>query len=134
MEFHKGRLVDHIHLRVSDLQNSQRFYEGVLKSLGRDLTLVTEEFFIADELFVSQSEETPSRIHLAFQAEDQDQVRAFHRAALAHGGTDNGGPGERPYHPGYFAAYALDPDGNNIEAVYHGPAERSAASVILTVT
>ncbi|MEX0316999.1 MAG: VOC family protein [Ruegeria sp.] len=134
MEFHKGRLVDHIHLRVRDLQISQRFYEGVLKSLGRDLTLVTEEFFIADELFVSQSGETPSRIHLAFQAEDQDQVHAFHRAALAHGGTDNGGPGERPYHPGYFAAYALDPDGNNIEAVYHGPAERSAVSVVLTVT
>lgn len=56
----------------------------------------------------------------------------FHAAALAGGGTDNGGPGERRYRPGYYAAYVLDPDGNNIEAVYHGPVIRSAASVILT--
>jgi catechol 2,3-dioxygenase-like lactoylglutathione lyase family enzyme len=67
--------------------------------------------------------------HLAFQAQSRAQVDAFHAAALAHGGRDNGGPGERPYHPGYYAAFVLDPDGNNIEAVYHGAAERSAASV-----
>jgi hypothetical protein len=59
-------------------------------------------------------------------------VDAFHRAALAAGGQDNGGPAERPYHPGYYAAFVLDPDGNNIEAVYHGSAQRSAASVELT--
>jgi hypothetical protein len=52
--------------------------------------------------------------------------------ALAAGGQDNGAPGERPYHPGYYAAFVLDPDGNNIEAVYHGPARRSAASVEIT--
>ena len=56
-------------------------------------------------------------------------VQAFHRAALANGGTDNGAPGDRLYHPGYYAAFVLDPDGNNIEAVYHGPATRSAPSV-----
>ena len=54
---------------------------------------------------------------------------AFYQAALAHGGCDNGAPGERTYHPGYYAAFVLDPDGNNIEAVYHGEGERSAASV-----
>ena len=56
-------------------------------------------------------------------------VEAFHRAALANGGRDHGAPGERRYHPGYYAAFVLDPDGNNIEAVHHGEAERSAASV-----
>ena len=59
-------------------------------------------------------------------------VDAFHKAALANGGQDNGAPGERPYHPGYYAAFALDPDGNNIEAVYHGRAERSSDSVKIT--
>ena len=59
-------------------------------------------------------------------------VDAFHRAALASGGKDNGVPGERRYHPGYYAAFVLDPDGNNIEAVYHGEADRSAPSVRIT--
>ncbi len=59
-------------------------------------------------------------------------VDAFYKAGLAAGGTDNGAPGERPYHPGYYAAFLLDPDGNNIEAVHHGPAKRSAASVTIT--
>jgi catechol 2,3-dioxygenase-like lactoylglutathione lyase family enzyme len=72
------------------------------------------------------------RHHLAFQAADQAMVRAFYEAGLAAGGKDNGGPGERPYHPGYFAAFLLDPDGNNIEAVYHGEAKRTAPSVKIT--
>ena len=71
--------------------------------------------------------------HLAFQAENRAMVDAFHKAALANGGKDNGAPGERTkYHPGYYGAFVLDPDGNNIEAVFHGPAERSAASVKVT--
>jgi len=68
-------------------------------------------------------------VHLAFQAKDRETVARVHAAALAAGGRDNGGPGERDYHPGYYAAFMLDPDGNNIEAVFHGPFERSAASV-----
>ena len=71
-------------------------------------------------------------VHLAFQAEDEQTVRRFYEAALAAGGADNGAPGERAYHPGYYAAFVLDPDGNNVEAVYHGPMTRSAASVVLT--
>ena len=59
-------------------------------------------------------------------------VEAFHCAGLAAGGTDNGPPGERPYHPGYYAAFLLDPDGNNIGAVFHGPHERSGGSVKIT--
>jgi catechol 2,3-dioxygenase-like lactoylglutathione lyase family enzyme len=72
------------------------------------------------------------RHHLAFQAADRAMVEAFHKAALEAGGEDNGGPGERAYHPGYYAAFVLDPDGNNIEAVFHGEARRSAPSVKVT--
>jgi len=68
-------------------------------------------------------------MHFAFQAKDQAAVDRFHKAACAAGGKDNGAPGLRPYHPGYYAAFVIDPDGNNIEAVYHGPAKRSAESI-----
>jgi predicted lactoylglutathione lyase len=61
-------------------------------------------------------------------------VDAFYEAALAAGGEDNGPPGERDYHPGYYAAFVTDPDGNNIEAVFHGPSKRSAASVVIEPT
>jgi catechol 2,3-dioxygenase-like lactoylglutathione lyase family enzyme len=83
-------------------------------------------------LRADQADGPVSRVHLAFQARDRESVHAFHQAALAHGGRDNGGPGERSYHPGYYAAFALDPDGHNIEAVYHGPAERSAEAVVVS--
>ncbi|MGC4091751.1 MAG: VOC family protein [Polyangiaceae bacterium] len=89
-------------------------------------------FFQADEIFVDKADGPTSRVHLAFQAENRDVVQAFHRAALAAGGKDNGAPGERSYHPGYYAAFVFDPDGNNIEAVFHGPSERSARSVVFT--
>jgi predicted lactoylglutathione lyase len=69
------------------------------------------------------------RHHLAFQAADKAMVDAFYRAGIENGGKDNGAPGERPYHPGYYASFLLDPDGNNVEAVYHGPGKRSARSV-----
>jgi lactoylglutathione lyase len=68
-------------------------------------------------------------VHLAFQAHDEQTVQKFHEVAIKAGGRDNGPPGLRPYHRGYYAAFVLDPDGNNIEAVYHGPARRSGDSV-----
>ena len=71
-------------------------------------------------------------MHFAFQAKDREAVEQFYAAALAAGGRDNGKPGERPYHPGYYAAFVLDPEGNNIEAVFHGPAHKSADSVKIT--
>jgi catechol 2,3-dioxygenase-like lactoylglutathione lyase family enzyme len=132
MQFHQGRLIDHIHLRVSDLEASRRFYRAVLKALGHDFTSESPEHFACDELWVDQADGPVSRVHLASQARDREGVHAFHQAALAHGGLDNGGPGERSYHPGYYAAFAFDLDGHNIEAVHHGPAERSAASVVVT--
>lgn len=130
-EYHLGRLLDHVHLRVADLEASKRFYRAVLGALGRELTAEGEGYVAADELFVSDDGEPTTGFHLAFQAVDREAVHRFHEAALGAGGRDNGAPGERPYHPGYYAAYALDPDGNNVEAVFHGPASRSASSVVV---
>jgi catechol 2,3-dioxygenase-like lactoylglutathione lyase family enzyme len=130
-QFHQGRLLDHVHLRVRDLERSKAFYRAVLEAIGSGLSWESESSFAADELFVSSDAEPTSGIHLAFQARDRETVHRFHEAALAAGGRDNGAPGERAYHPGYYAAYALDPDGNNLEAVYHGPARRSADSVVI---
>jgi catechol 2,3-dioxygenase-like lactoylglutathione lyase family enzyme len=130
-ETHAGRLFDHVHLRVSDLEASKRFYSGALAALGLDLR-EGEGWFSADELFVSDDGEPTSALHIAFQAPDRETVDRFHAAALAAGGRDNGAPGERDYHPGYYGAYVLDPDGTNVEAVYHGPADRSAPSVVFS--
>lgn len=132
MEFHRGRLLDHVHLRVSNVEASKRFYLAVFTALGLpDILQEGPGFFYADELFVNQADDYISRIHLAFQASEPEMVKAFYNAAVSAGGRDNGPPGERAYHPGYFAAFVLDPDGNNIEVVYHGPSERTAASVVI---
>ncbi|QCI68864.1 VOC family protein [Phreatobacter stygius] len=130
MELKRGRLIDHVHLRTRDLAASKRFYTAVLDVLGIQVTDGGQHFH-ADELWVDVGEQS-SRIHLAFQAADRATVDRWYQAGLAAGGTDNGGPGERTYHPGYYAAFLLDPDGNNIEAVYHGPADRSADAVTIT--
>ena len=135
MELHRGRLVDHVQLVVADLPASRRFYDAVCGVLGIPLGGGTNAHFWYDELFVSTPDgpeaagKLTGRHHLAFQAKDQAMVEAFHQAGLAAGGRDNGAPGERPYHPGYFGAFLLDPAGNNIEAVFHGDAERSADAV-----
>ena len=120
MQFHRGRLIDHVHLRVADVEASKRFYRAVFVSLGLpDVLVKGPGYFHADELYVDKADAAVSRVHLAFQAKDRATVHAFHQAALAAGGRDHGGPGERAYHPGYYAAFVLDPDGNNIEAVFH---------------
>ena len=133
MEHHVGRLIDHVHLRVANVDASKRFYQAVITALGSKAALQEGPgYFHIDELFVDKADGPVSKVHLAFQARDRDTVAAFHRAALEAGGRDNGGPGERSYHPGYYAAFAFDPDGNNIEAVFHGPSQRSAESVVVT--
>ncbi len=137
-ELHRGRLIDHVQLVVRDLSASKRFYTAVLEVLKIPMGGTGEGYFWADELFISTPNNVAAqgaltgRNHLAFQAQDRGMVDAFHKAALAHGGKDNGAPGERRYHPGYYAAFVLDPDGNNIEAVFHGEARRSAPSVHIT--
>ena len=136
-QIHRGRLIDHVQLVVRDLAASRRFYEAVLGALGVPLGGEGPGFFWVDELFVSTADNPAAagaltgRVHLAFQAADNATVERFHRVGLEAGGRDHGAPGERPYHPGYFAAFLLDPDDNNIEAVFHGPAKRSADSIVI---
>ena len=134
-QLHRGRLIDHIGLAVRDFPASKRFYTAILDALGIPLGGEAEDYFWADELYVASVDsksvlgKLTGRHHLAFQAADRGVVDRFHAAGLRHGGVDNGAPGERSYHPGYYAAFLLDPDGNNIEAVHHGMAHRSAPSV-----
>jgi len=128
-------LLDHIGIAVGDYARSRDFFERALGPLGIRL-LMTFETWAGfgpagtgpDELqrkpsfWIHQSDEPLSPVHVAFAAADRAQVRAFHQAALAAGGRDNGGPGLRQeYHPTYFGAFVLDPDGHNIEAVCHAP-------------
>ncbi|HLT77983.1 MAG TPA: VOC family protein [Ferrovibrio sp.] len=138
MQFHRGRLIDHVHLVVRDLGASRRFYEAAFTALGLKVEGEGPGFFHCDEFYVSNTAahedfHLTGRAHIAFQAPDEATVQRFHAAVLAAGGRDNGAPGLRSkYHPGYYAAFALDPDGNNIEAVFHGPSTRSAPSVVIT--
>lgn len=135
MELHRGRLIDHIHLVVSDLSACRRFYEAIMDALKLPIGGSAPDHFWIDELFVSSIDSPAAagiptgRHHLAFQASSRAMVQDFYAAGMAGGGSDNGAPGERPYHPGYYAAFLIDPAGNNIEAVYHGDADRSAQSV-----
>jgi catechol 2,3-dioxygenase-like lactoylglutathione lyase family enzyme len=135
---HRGRLIDHIQIVSRNLAGSRRFYSAIFEVLGIPLGGEGKDHFWYDELFVSSRDSQAAagvitgRVHLAFQADSPDMVDRFYRAALDAGGWDNGAPGERAYHPGYYAAFVLDTDGNNIEAVYHGTAARSVASVEVT--
>lgn len=137
-ELHRGRLIDHIQLVVKDLAASKRFYSAVFSVLNIPMGGESEDYFWADELFISSKDSRAAqgaitgRMHFAFQAKNREAVERFHSTALSAGGLDNGKPGERPYHPGYYAAFVIDPDGNNIEVVFHGPAHKSADSVKIT--
>jgi catechol 2,3-dioxygenase-like lactoylglutathione lyase family enzyme len=134
-KLYRGRLIDHLQLVVRDLSVSKRFYEAVLGALGVPIGGVEADFFWADELCVSTKEspaaqgQLTGRTHFAFQAPSREVVDQFFRAGVEAGGVANGDPGERPYHPGYYAAFLIDPDGNNVEAVFHGEAKRSAPAV-----
>ncbi|MGM8226932.1 VOC family protein [Cellvibrio sp. ARAG 10.3] len=135
---YRGRLIDHVQLVVRDLSAAHTFYSAVLNVLNIPVSGTGDGFFWADEFVVSAADSPAAlgmltgRNHVAFQAKDRATVDAFYEAAMANGGTSNGEPGVRSkYHPGYYAAFVLDPDGNNIEAVYHGEAQRSASSVII---
>ena len=127
-------MLDHVSIEVSDFERSKAFYEAVLAPLG--IRLLME--FEGAAGFGKETEHGPkpffwvgargrpivSGAHVAFGVRSTEQVDAFHAAALAAGGTDNGAPGPRPiYHPGYYGAFVLDPDGNNVEAVCHRAAQ-----------
>jgi catechol 2,3-dioxygenase-like lactoylglutathione lyase family enzyme len=120
-------VLDHVSLPVSDLERSKRFYEEALSPLGYELIM---EHHISGvgfgqsgkpDFWIRQGE-VGAAVHVAFASDDRATVDAFHEGAIAAGGSDNGRPGLRPeYHPTYYGAFVLDPDGNNIEAVCHRP-------------
>jgi catechol 2,3-dioxygenase-like lactoylglutathione lyase family enzyme len=117
--------IDHLWFRGRDLEASRRFYTTIAPHAGLHLTHDTPDrvqFSGPDFSFSFVHEERPltEHVHVAFSADRDDTVQAFHAAAIATGYEDNGAPGERPiYHPGYYAAFVLDPDGHNIEVVNH---------------
>ena len=123
-------MFDHVKIGVSDYAASKAFFLKALEPLG--VAVVGEgaptygvELMRPESdasLCLYQTEEKPAHLHLAFKAENRQQVEAFHRAALRAGGKDNGAPGLRPhYHANYFAAFVIGPDGHNIEVVCHEP-------------
>ena len=119
--------VDHMTIRVRDLQASRRFYEACLRPLEAVVVEVEGEVTFgpsgAEDFLLAQADDehpVSGPLHFAFLAADETSVREFYEAGLAAGGRDNGAPGPRSYHLGYYAAYLFDPDGNNVEAVFHG--------------
>jgi catechol 2,3-dioxygenase-like lactoylglutathione lyase family enzyme len=125
----RNGMFDHVGLNVRDYAASRRFYEQALAPLGHSVVMEFPEwdtagFGVREKpgfFWISAREPRGTGTHVAFQAPDRATVDAFHAAALEAGGTDNGGPGIREeYHPTYYGAFVLDPDGNNIEAVCHG--------------
>ena len=126
-------MIDHMALKVSDPVTSRRFYAAALAPLGYRMLnqipteytggLVVTGFGVPPkaDFWVGQGTPETPRVHVAFRADSAAAVDAFYRAALAAGGRDNGPPGPRPhYHARYYGAFVLDPDGHNIEAVFHG--------------
>lgn len=128
-------MIDHIGLRVADLDVARRFYEASLAPLGmaQVMEVTAEEtggyhgvgYGVAGRPFfwIGNRHPASAGLHIAFSATSRDDVDAFYKAALMAGGGDNGPPGIRAhYHPNYYAAFVLDPDGHNVEAVCHTPA------------
>jgi catechol 2,3-dioxygenase-like lactoylglutathione lyase family enzyme len=124
-------MLDHVGIEVSDFERSKAFYEAALAPLGIELLMEPmpgAAGFGSDDghgpkpyfWIMARGRPTVSGVHVSFAAPDRETVDAFHAAALAAGGSDNGGPGPRPiYHPHYYGAFVLDPDANNVEAVCH---------------
>lgn len=133
MKYHQGRLIDHIGVNVSDFERSKTFYVAILNALGKSDGFECDgSCFNFDEFYVAAGDPPVTNLHLAFQADSVEQVHAFYQAGLNAGGKDNGEPGYREYRDSYYAAFLLDPDGNNVEAVCDVGAERSTPSVLVT--
>jgi catechol 2,3-dioxygenase-like lactoylglutathione lyase family enzyme len=119
-------VIDHVGINVSDIEASKRFYQAALAPLGyvqaRDFGEAVGFAKDGKPDFWIETRGTPGTVHVAIVSPDRAAVNAFHEAAVAAGGTDNGAPGLRPqYHETYYGAYVLDADGNNVEAVCHAP-------------
>lgn len=122
-------MIDHVVLNVSNLDASRRFYEAALAPLGLAVIAEFPEGVgfgsgSKPEFWIALREPVNIGVHVAFASEERQSVHAFHEKALEAGGIDHGAPGLRElYHPHYYGAFVLDPDGNNIEAVCHRPQE-----------
>lgn len=121
-------MIDHLGIGASDLARSRDFFLAALRPLGATLAMEDPVGGVGigqagkPALWLSQVEQAPTPLHIAFTASSRAEVDAFHAAALAAGGRDNGPPGLRPhYHPHYYGAFVIAPDGHNIEAVCHAP-------------
>jgi catechol 2,3-dioxygenase-like lactoylglutathione lyase family enzyme len=120
-------MIDHSGVTVSDVAKSKAFYRAALAPLGYTVLMEFEQaagFGVSPkpDFWIGQGKPNVPPIHIAFRAESRATVDAFYKAAMAAGGSDNGAPGPRPhYHPSYYGAFVLDPDGHNIEAVCHSP-------------
>jgi len=116
-------MIAHTSLAVSNYQKSKTFYSKALAPLGYSQTMEYGEAAGFNDGkntdFWITAKNTPDPLHIAFEARDREQVHSFHKSALAAGGKNNGDPGYRDYWPGYYAAFVLDPDGNNVEAVWY---------------
>lgn len=121
----QGRLIDHLILYVKDIKKSVKFYRAVANALEIESNADADHIQF-DEIWVSEGSPR-SHVHLGFQAKSRRAVDAFYKAAIKAGGRDNGPPGERDYHPGYYAAFVCDPDGNNIEATHQRIKESARA-------
>ena len=121
-------MFDHVGLNVGDYGVSRAFYEQALEPLGYRIAMAFDQWKAAGfgtsdkpEFWISERRPITTGAHVCFASDDHATVDAFHAAALAAGGRDNGAPGLREhYHPTYYGAFVLDPDGNNVEAVCHG--------------
>ena len=122
-------MFDHVGVNVADFETSRRFFEQALAPLGYRVVMDFSQYGAAGfgtdekpEFWIAARDPRGTGTHVAFTAADRATVDAFHQEALVAGGADNGLPGTREeYHPSYYAAFVLDPDGNNIEAVCHAP-------------
>jgi predicted lactoylglutathione lyase len=120
-------MLDHVGLEVSDIKKAKEFYLIVLKPLGYEIFMEWEKWvgFAVNgkpDFWLKEGNKTTPAVHIAFCAENRKLVDKFYEAALAAGGKDNGAPGIREvYHPNYYGAFVIDPDGHNIEAVCHDP-------------
>lgn len=129
-------MIDHISLQVSDLKKSKHFYDNVLVPIGYEKLMEAPKenamgamFYgwgdsVKTDFWITEGLQNEPRLHIAFRADNRQQVEEFYKSAIAAGGICNGKPGVRPeYHESYFGAFVLDPDGHNIEAVCHVPME-----------
>ena len=112
------RVFDHVDVHASDYAESVRFYETVLAALGIPKLVEREDWTCFTNLNVADRRPATQNLHLCFYAREKEHVDAFHEAGIGAGFRSNGAPGYRDYGAGYYAAYLLDPDGNNVEALY----------------